>query len=309
MSPSPTTDPRERSTSEFPASAPPREPSKTYGQDYQYAETLQNPFPEVILSSAANTGQNGAPTSHIGAADGANEPDTRSSLRPDTAGSKEPAMHEDIWVEPREVPWYKTISRRKWATIIISTLGITGVMLAILGAMNKFSPPRTSNPSPPTDDNASTTTGTVSTASSSSTTTSSTTNPTSTSQPPKIECNTPSTFLTHITWIGTQVGAYRGEFAQASSASACCASCLTHHSSGSSGGGCAGWLYNATSTFTPCTKIIVVASSSSSGKDGETDDKCPKGYAETTYFARGDGDGDGDGVAGMGPCSGKMQVQ
>jgi hypothetical protein len=153
---SPIADPRERQRSEFSTSAAPRNEFKESGQDYQYAETLQNPFPEVVFSSHTNTAQSTGPTSRAGGVDGTNEaahePDTRSSLRPDTAGSsKEPALHEDVWVEPPEVPWYKEISRRKWIAIIICTAGITGVLLAILGAMNKFSGAnRSATPFPPT---------------------------------------------------------------------------------------------------------------------------------------------------------------
>lgn len=140
---SPATDPREQPMSEIPNPASPRSPLKTYGQDYRYAETLQNPFPEVVVcSNTANTVHT-APTPAAAVAvggDGATpEHDTRSSLRPDTVGSKEPVMPEDIWVEPREAPWYKTISRRKWAAIIICIVGVTGVVLAILGAMDKLS--------------------------------------------------------------------------------------------------------------------------------------------------------------------------
>lgn len=141
---SPIVNPRERQMSEIPISAAPRDQFRKSCQDYQYAETLQNPFPEVVFSSPANTAQSTGPTSQAGGGDGTNEtahdPDTRSSLRPDTAGSsKEPRLHEDVWVEPPELPWYKEISRRKWIAIIICTAGITGVLLAILGAMNKFS--------------------------------------------------------------------------------------------------------------------------------------------------------------------------
>lgn len=151
-----TTDPTGRPMSQNSASSTSGAPFKTFGQDYQYAETLQNPFPEVIFSGPANATHSAASTSPaaVSGIDGTNESpadhDTRSSLRLGTPGSKEPAMSENVWVEPAEVPWYKTISKGRWAAIIICTVGITGVVLAILGAMNKLSGERsdTSKPSP-----------------------------------------------------------------------------------------------------------------------------------------------------------------
>src|SRR5689334_10287225 len=96
--------PRERPMSETPTSPPPRGPFKSFGQDYQYAETLQNPFPEVIFAGPANTAHGVAPTSPVsaGGADGASDAPTEhgtlSAHRPAIAGSKGPAMHEDVWV-------------------------------------------------------------------------------------------------------------------------------------------------------------------------------------------------------------------
>ncbi len=328
-----TTDSRGQQMPEFPvpaALAAPQKSLKTFGQSYQYAETLQNPFPEVVFSGVAST-------SAVRSGDGANEASADSSIRPGTAGSsKEPVLHEDVWVEPPEPPWYKEISRRSWIAIIICTVGITGVLMAILGAMNKFSGPERSDPSisfttslttinsintvttmntsPPTPSKTadktstdSTTTTTAATTTGTATATSS--NPTSIvspssfpfppppadpSQPPlqKIDCSAPSTFLTSITWIGTDINTYTGEFAQAGSASACCELCAAHAP------GCAGWLYNASSAFTPCTKIVITAGD-------QKDEKCPKGYAGATTFAK----GDGEGVAGLGPCGGGVRTQ
>ncbi|KAK3899118.1 hypothetical protein C8A05DRAFT_37272, partial [Staphylotrichum tortipilum] len=113
---------------------------------------------------------------------------------------------------------------------------------------------------------------------------------------PNIDCTTPTTFLTPITWIGTTTGSYRGDFAQAASATSCCALCLHHPS-----GGCAGWLFNASSTFTPCTQIVVTNSPDDDGKD----EACPKGKAGATYFTK----GEGGGTAGLGPCGGGVEVQ
>ncbi|AEO54569.1 hypothetical protein MYCTH_2297265 [Thermothelomyces thermophilus ATCC 42464] len=146
MSSSPT-DPRGRPMAEPPAVLPPENKPETLGQDHQYAETLQNPFPEVILSPASSTAVGTAPTSPVAvnsvdnANDASTENETRSSLHHQgTISSKEdPVMREDVWVDPREEPWYKAVSPRRWATIVICTVGITGVVLAILGAMNKLS--------------------------------------------------------------------------------------------------------------------------------------------------------------------------
>ncbi|KAK4039365.1 hypothetical protein C8A01DRAFT_36660 [Parachaetomium inaequale] len=297
---SPINSPRERPMSEIPTSPHPRGPFKTFGQEYQYAETLQNPFPEVIFAGPANAAHGTAPTSPVsaGGADGTNEPPTDhgtlSSHRPATTGSKEPVMHEDVWVEPAEAPWYTTISRRKWAAIIICTVGITGVMLAILGAMNKLSGTRstpTTNPDPdsPTpsktsadqtssSDAPSSASSTPAAAATTLTTSTTSVRPTSTNHPsPKVDCTNPSTFLTPIFWIGTTVGAYNGAFAQAASAQACCTSCLNQP-------GCAGWLYDASSKYTPCTKVVVSRAMDDKGGGVET---CPLGRAPTTYFSEG----------------------
>jgi hypothetical protein len=322
--------------SEIPTPASPHSPLKTYGQDYRYAETLQNPFPEVVVcSSAANTPHT-APTLVAAVAVGGDgttaEHATRSSHRPDTARSKEPLMPEDIRVEPREAPWYKTISRRKWAAIIICTIGITGVVLAILGAMNKLSGKRSaatttdslifadmtssSDSSSPINDNTSTT-GTISATSTTTSANPKSTvsplppplppppslltplppNPQNNPPPPKTDCTTPTTFLHPITWVGTDVGTYKGEFSQATSPETCCKACVAH-----AAGGCAGWLYNATSLYTPCTKIILTVE-----QEGDRDERSTMGHAPVTYFSKGEvGKGE---VAGMGPCGVRFVVQ
>lgn len=135
-------DPRTRPMSEAPRSPPPAA-FKTFGQVYQYAETFQNPYPEVIFSGNADgtatggiNGNNRTPA----------EPDTRSSIHPGTTGSKEPAMHESVWVEPADPPWYKMFSKWQWIIVILCTAGITGVVMAILGAMNKLSGDDRSDP-------------------------------------------------------------------------------------------------------------------------------------------------------------------
>jgi hypothetical protein len=98
--------------------------------------------------------------------------------------------------------------------------------------------------------------------------------------------------------VGTDVGTYKGDFSQATSAEACCKACAAH-----AAGGCAGWLYNATSLYTPCTKIVLTVE-----QEGDKDERCPKGHAPVTYFSRGDEGGRGE-VAGMGPCGVRVDVQ
>lgn len=139
--------------------------------------------------------------------------------------------------------------------------------------------------------------------------------------PPPINCSAPSTFLSSILWVGTDdVGAYSGAFAQASTASACCELCLSQTP------GCAGWLFNGSSAFTPCTRVVLKKENGK--RDEEKNDKkksesggevltvvgrgdkdagtCPDGVAATTVFEETDG---AEGVAGMGPCSGGWKIQ
>ncbi|KAK3298678.1 uncharacterized protein B0H64DRAFT_80513 [Chaetomium fimeti] len=318
-----TTESRGRPMSEIPVSSPNGAPFKTFSQEYQYAETLQNPFPEVIFSGPENTAPSAASTSPaaIGGIDGTNEstadPDTRSSLRLGTPGSKEPEMHDNIWVEPAEAPWYKAISLRRWAAIIICTVGITGVVLAILGAMNKLSGERSDftdpGPDSPTPgktsaDQTSSSDNTPSPAESTSATpttfiTSTTSGTAKPTNPPttKIDCNSLSTYLTPISWVGTTVGAYKSEFASAGGMSpfACCRACQERAE-----GGCAGWLHNASAEFTPCTLVVVNVDQPDKG-DGDEDDNamCPRGRTAATFFQGGLGEDGSEGTAGMGPCA------
>ncbi|EAQ89524.1 predicted protein [Chaetomium globosum CBS 148.51] len=290
---SPAADSRGRPMSENSASSPSRATFKTFGQEYQYAETLQNPFPEVIFSGPANTATSAASTSPaaVGGIDGTNDSpadnDTRSSLRFGTPGSKEPAMHEDVWVEPAEAPWYKTISRGRWAAIIICTVGITGVVLAILGAMNKLSGERSdsSDPSPdfptPIDMSADQASSSNTPSPAESTSATPTTLVTSTTSgnakpqtPPttKIDCHDPSSFLTPISWIGTTVGAYKTEFA-----------------------------------FDRPTSRLGLLQRVPGPRRGRADKgdakSCPRGRAATTFFLAGVAEDGSNGTAGMGPCA------
>ncbi|GAB1311550.1 hypothetical protein MFIFM68171_01760 [Madurella fahalii] len=168
------------------------------------------------------------------------------------------------------------------------------VVVIVLAATGKLSSSEDSGPARPTTSATSTATSTTTSA-----------NPSS-SVFDHTSCTDPTAFLDRVTWIGTEVGIYNSEFAQAGSAEACCDACA-------SSPGCAGWLYISSSTFTPCTKIVV---SSDRSRSTGTDEKCPKGRASTTTFVQlqgqgGDGEGDdaGRGVAGLGPCSDKAAVK
>ncbi|KAL1841061.1 hypothetical protein VTJ49DRAFT_7445 [Mycothermus thermophilus] len=343
---SPTHDPEKRPESHIPAPPPSRQPFKTYGQNYRYAETFHNPFPEVICvgpaSAPAAVGVDVGVSGGIsGAAATANTPTTTEydthSTSFDQDGtspvSKEAAVREEaVWVELPETPWYKAISKRRWLVIIVCTVGITGVVLAILGAMNKLSGESANDVTAITAGNETSSSTMPSAISATSSGVSSSTRPISSSTPstvPLIDCSSPETFLTSVTWVGTDVAKYKGEFAQASSPEACCRSCLGHPGQSNSGrqnnprddsnnqdvaSGCAGWLYNATSTFTPCTKIAVLSPGKNARDNKDEDGTCPRGYADVTYFTVLDEDASKDakkyaGVGGMGPCALEMQVQ
>ncbi|KAL2198405.1 hypothetical protein P885DRAFT_67593 [Corynascus similis CBS 632.67] len=328
--PSSNPDLKGRPSVEDPAVCPSDNKFQILDQDFQYAETLQNPLPEVVLSSPASTAYGTTPTSPValegvdGPNEAATENDARSSLHPGTAGSKEAVMREDVWVEPKEVPWYKAISPKKWATIVICTVGITGVVLAILGAMNKLSgverseitadllsPYKTSAHQISSSSDTSSPTGgdTSSGTNITSTTPAASSKPTPTHFPSsidKIDCADNSTFYAPVDWVGTTVNAYKTAFAQAASPAGCCAACESHR-----GGGCAGWLYMPGSDFTPCTKVLV--SREQDDRGGVDDGTCPLGRVATTFFSSSSSqsgeDRSGRGTAGMGPCSlgGKLQ--
>ena len=104
-------------------------------------------------------------------------------------------------------------------------------------------------------------------------------------QSTSINCSDNSSFIANIHWIGLEPNTYDSEYQQAGSAKACCDFCA-----GSAG--CAGWIYNGSSIYTPCTKIVI------SVKKPDSDKQCPNGYAGKTTFARGE-----DCVGGIGPCS------
>ncbi|KAL2150186.1 hypothetical protein VTH82DRAFT_7862 [Thermothelomyces myriococcoides] len=305
MPPSPT-GPMSSPMTEHLAVPSPEQKQEMPGQGHEYAETLKNPFPEVMLCLPVSTAEDISPISPaaVDNADNASnasmENDTHSSLHNQgtIASKNDPVMPEDVWVEPAEDPWYRAISPRRWAIIVICIVGITGVVLAILGAMNKLSHGSSADASPPAEDGASMTNTTPTTK------TTSAASPTFTHPlNNKIDCADNSTFLTDINWVGTAVDAYTSAFAQAASAAGCCTACQAHR-----GGGCAGWLYTPGSDFTPCTKIIITREQDDRG--GVDDGSCPLGRVPMTFFSQdAETDGSTQSTAGMGPCSleGKLQ--
>jgi hypothetical protein len=103
-----------------------------------------------------------------------------------------------------------------------------------------------------------------------------------------------------VTWIGAELGGYTTHFSADTDAESCCDSCLHHDP------GCAGWLYDNTTHFTPCTKIVINTEHSGQDTDDE-DETCPQGYTDRTYFTKGT-KGKGS-VAGLGPCGLTIKMQ
>jgi hypothetical protein len=137
-------DQREEPVSKLPGSLPPGwEPVRASSREHEYSETLQNPLPEVVCYGPESSAQNVPAASQVGGGDGANEGGSehhsRSSLRPDIQRNKEPGFNDAPSIESLELPWYRTISRGRWAAIVICLVGSTAVVLAILGAMNRLS--------------------------------------------------------------------------------------------------------------------------------------------------------------------------
>lgn len=107
--------------------------TKKFGQDYQFAETWSNPPPEFVVGS----GSPPAATATAGASglggDGADEANT-TTTNPDGSMKERDSNQEAVWTPPED-PWYRRFANMKWMIIGITTLGITAVILAILGAM------------------------------------------------------------------------------------------------------------------------------------------------------------------------------
>ncbi|KAK4168758.1 hypothetical protein QBC43DRAFT_105965 [Cladorrhinum sp. PSN259] len=303
---SPIDDPKEERPvsrgSLLPLAAPPKA-FKKYGQDYEYAETWQNPLPELIVSNSyTHPAQVGVPpavgpsaagaaatAAAIGSGDGgydtgstaAHHDNASSHRRSGTVGSKEAAMQESVWVEPVEPPWYKKITRQQWLISGVTFLGILAVLLAILGAMGKLTG---------SDSDAASSGGAAS--SSSVTTTAGPTSTSATALPSatsavKIACNDKSTFFTGINVILIDKAKFDVSNATAT-AEDCCVACLEADQS------CAAWQFEEGNQFTPCLRMFLT------DDNPNKDDKCPQGRAVSSTFTH-----KGQKVAGMGPCSDK----
>ncbi|SPQ19164.1 2d62d6fb-086f-44d6-92dd-b42bb11a1f9d [Thermothielavioides terrestris] len=290
-SPSQIAGPNDRSVPNSSGGAfPPREQTRPSDSNNPYTETLPNPPPEFLGFEPANRTENLAATLGVGGGDGAHEGatelDTFPSIGRDNDGSKERVFHEAVYVEPPPTPWYKTISKGRWLGVAICLVGSTAVILAILGALNRLSG-QSPYDSPDTDSNApfndispTATRASTNPTSSDSSNTASTAAPTANPTAQAINCTDPTSFVSPVTWIGAQ-SSYRSDFASSSSAAQCCDSCARHTP------GCAGWLFNASSPFTPCTKIVLTGANRA-----RADAACPDGYTGTTYFAKGGAGGE-----------------
>lgn len=132
-SPGQIAEPRARPVSGMPATALPlgSPPGlKNFGQDYQFAETWANPPPEFVVGSSQPPAVEELSQADGVQENGGNEGSSRESY------PKAPA----VWVPPPEAPWYKKITFMQWAVSSICTVGITAVIIAILGAMGKLGP-------------------------------------------------------------------------------------------------------------------------------------------------------------------------
>ena len=106
----------------------------------------------------------------------------------------------------------------------------------------------------------------------------------------RIACDDASTYFKSVAWAGADGGSgFNADFGMAAkSEEDCCAACRDADKS------CAGWVFEANNTFTPCTRLLL------KDNNPNKDDKCPQGRVASTTFQDG-----GEMVAGLGPCSGK----
>lgn len=118
---------------------------KSYGQDYQFAETWANPPPEFVVSTgAASNDQNPglleeAHPNNGGNGGAANLASVGGSFKTKESQQTADDQPEVIWVLPSDKPWYKRSAKLWWMIGGISTLGIIAVILAILGALGMLS--------------------------------------------------------------------------------------------------------------------------------------------------------------------------
>ncbi|KAK3497777.1 uncharacterized protein B0T23DRAFT_402862 [Neurospora hispaniola] len=290
---------------------------KSYGQDYQFAETWANPPPEFVVSTGvANNDQNPglleeAHHNNGGNGGAANLASIGGSFKTKESQHTADEQPEVIWVPPSDKPWYKKIAKLWWMIGGISTLGIIAVILAILGALgmldshhNKSVVLHTNDPYPsgtstsltststPPESTASATSSIEPSSLSTGTSTLPAASPTSTNLAK--QCTDTSTFIEHLAWMGTEVGGYEATYDAASSSKECCNRCFNGDP------GCAGWMYDGANKFTPCTKVMVTKD------EGNPNKQCPKGKAAATFFSQ---NPDKKVVGGIGPCSGESQIQ
>jgi len=258
--------------------------TKKFGQDYQFAETWSNPPPEFVVGS----GSPPAATATAGASglggDGADEANT-TTTNPDGSMKERDSNQEAVWTPPED-PWYRRFANMKWMIIGITTLGITAVILAILGAMGILT--GQSSSSSAGDSSPSSTTSSSSILSMSQTTTFSTST-TAGPRPTGIanECSNNSKFKSDILMVqGTSPTDTGMDFpAGRESAEECCSACYQTEN-------CIGWLHNPDTQYTPCTIIFLKVK-----KTGQSGGMCPLGKSLTVFT------GGAKMSAGVGPCS------
>ncbi|KAH7634291.1 hypothetical protein B0T09DRAFT_2426 [Sordaria sp. MPI-SDFR-AT-0083] len=270
---------------------------KSYGQDYQFAETWANPPPEFVVSTGAAASNNQNPglveeVHHSGGGPGgaANLASIGGSFRTKESQQTADEPPEVIWVPPSDKPWYKRSAKLWWMIGGISTLGIIAVILAILGAMGMLGGHH--NNTPTAESSASATSSIDPSSSATGTSTSSAATPSSTNLAK--QCTDDTTFIEHLSWMGTETGSYEATYDSASSGKECCNRCF------SGDPGCAGWMYDGANKFTPCTKVMVTKD------EGNPNKQCPRGKAATTFFST---NAAKKVVGGVGPCSGEAQIQ
>ncbi|KAK2073357.1 hypothetical protein P8C59_007646 [Phyllachora maydis] len=228
----------------------------------------------------------------------------------DSAAAPMPALGGDA-VKPRardDRPWIERVPEG-WVVGGVVFLGITFVILVVLGATGNLNPHRggggdgaaptglSSSPSV-----ISPSTGGASTPSPSALTT--ITTPISASsvptgsvvpaQPHATVCPSATTFHSNITYLTitsppppASGPAWTTSYpAAADSAAACCAACFAQP-------GCDAWAFDAANAFTPCTTIALAVAAVAAAADP----MCPGAYVQRVM-----GVGGGAAVAGLGPC-------
>jgi len=121
----------------------------------QYVETSPNPPPEFVATgpeyfteSSQITGANSSPppshqhqtptTATVPNPHDSYLPEIDTTAKAANCTTSPTAMRQHVWDDPPKMPWYRRISSVGWLIITITFLGISGVVLAILGAMGFF---------------------------------------------------------------------------------------------------------------------------------------------------------------------------